>query len=87
MTTNALPDKDTGTFLVLSVNHWGKGDSLAAAKKALKAAGGTLTRYIAYRMPEGTTDLYVDAFGSVRWSWLEGADRTATITEIARRGA
>jgi len=73
-------------YIVLARNFWGKGDTIEEAKKQLKLAGGNLTRYIVYRLPEGVTDAWVDNMGTIRWEWAEGADTSLKGEIVAKRG-
>lgn len=90
--TNALlkpkpkSQKTETTFIAMSPNYWGKGESVEEAKKELKKAGGTLTQYIVIQLPPGTEDAFVDQLGTVRWTWAEGADKTQHTVVVAKRG-
>jgi hypothetical protein len=76
----------TQTFIAMSPNYWGKGESVEEAKKELKKAGGTLTKYLVFQLPPGAEDAFVDQMGTVRWTWAEGADRTQQCVIVAKRG-
>lgn len=39
-----------------------------------------------WRMPEGSSEVYVDEGGVVRWTWAEDADRSQGLTEVESRG-
>lgn len=66
--------------------YWGKGETLEEAKAALKAAGGKLTRYVAFELPDGAEDVAVNWRGDVEWRWAEGADRDGRAKVVAKRG-
>jgi hypothetical protein len=77
---------ETTTYIAMSPNYWGKGESVEEAKKELKKAGGTLTQYIVFQLPEGAEDAFVDQLGTVRWTWAEGADKTQKTVVVTKRG-
>lgn len=79
----------TTTYVAMSPNYWGKGETPEAAKRELRAAGGTLSRYVLYRLPDGATDVGVDGMGQIRWLWDEDytGPRAVELEVVERRGA
>lgn len=73
-------------YIAISLHCWGRGYDLAEAKRQLRRAGGTLTRYVAYKLPPEADNPYVDDMGAIRWQIRAGMPRTGTATEVARRG-
>jgi len=75
------------TFVALCPNYWGKGATVDEAKKNLKEAGGNLTKYVVFRLPDGATNVGVSPVnGAIDWEWAEGADTTRTMEVVAKRG-
>lgn len=65
-------------FLCVVQNHWGRGETIAEAKKNAKRQGGSLRKYVIY---ESTDDgVFVDQMGYI--SHAAGA----TTTEVERHG-
>lgn len=78
---------DTAQVLILGPNYWGKGDTADEAKKAFRAAGGSLSRgYIVYAFPKGLTALYVNGMGAVSWEWEDGAEPIKPLAKLGVRG-
>lgn len=67
----------------MCANYWGKGDTPASAVKEMLRQGGNTKSYAVYALPEGATDVTVDAFGGMRWTWTEDADRDGQPVEVA----
>jgi hypothetical protein len=72
---------------------YGKGFTLDEAKANLKANGGKLTSYIAYQLPEGAINAYVNDWNQLVWSWADinntddtSIDTSQEPTIIAQRG-
>jgi hypothetical protein len=67
--------------------YYGKGYTVEEAKANLKGAGGSLTRYLVYRLPEGATAGYVDDWGGFCWTWKDDApDKNAVGETVFQRG-
>lgn len=78
---------DTAQVLILGPSYWGKGDTLDAAKRSFRGAGGSLSRgYIVYAFPKGLTSLYVNGMGGVAWEWEDGADPIKPLAKLGVRG-
>lgn len=57
-------------YVALAPNYWGVGETAEAAKQNMTEAGGSLKKYVVYRLPEGATDVQVDPiYGQVSWAW------------------
>lgn len=49
---------------------FGTGNTVDEAKSNCKLHGGNLNRVVAYELPDGITDPFVDGFGNVSWTWV-----------------
>jgi len=76
----------TDTFIAMCPHYWGKGETIDKAKRAMKAAGGSLTRYVVYAMPDGATECRVDDMGYLRWNYTIDAPNHGQPTVVASRG-
>lgn len=74
------------TYVAISPNIWGKGETFQSAKDTLREFGGSLTKHIVYLMPEGATNVYVDPMGSLHWEWEDGADTSGKVEIITSKG-
>lgn len=54
--------------------RFGKGYSVAEAKRNLKEFGGNLNHVIVYRFPEGSTNGRIDPGWGFVWDWEEDYD-------------
>ena len=77
----------TPTFIAVCPHYWGMGSTVDEAKKNMKKAGGSLTRYVVYLLPPGAINATVDRIdGSISWEWDEGADTNQHINVVVKRG-
>lgn len=77
-------------YVAMDPNHWGRGETIEAAKAAMKDAGGRLTRYVVYAMPEGVIpdSVQVDGMGRINWRWADENREPAVVDleVVAKRG-
>lgn len=68
--------------------YYGKGNTVEEAKQAMRRQGGSLSRYVVFRLPEHSVNAYVDDFGVIHWMWPEGYDGPlhVDLEEVAKRG-
>lgn len=50
--------------------------------------GGTLTRHVVCRMPDEAENIYIDDFGTIRWTWAEGytGPKKVELEIVSKRG-
>lgn len=88
-TESAEPDYRRAPYLCQTDSTWGRGFTVDEAKaNAKRQPGGSLTRYIVYRMPEHAEGAVVDDFGRVQWRWTDGYDgpMQVELEVVAKRG-
>jgi hypothetical protein len=84
MTDTTTPTRIEG-FIVMVPNHWGWGETIAEAAVRCRDRGRVSVRQgkrLVVQLPPGATDVWVDQMGAIRWTWAEGADRTAQTVTI-----
>lgn len=80
-------EEETPIYVVIAPNYWGKGSTVDEAKRNLRKEGGKLTKYIVYRLPQGTLNAWVHpVHGGLQWEWKDDADTSLKPEIIAKRG-
>ena len=85
MTDSTVPVRNEG-FVCFVPNYWGWGATVAEAvarcRKATRGHESTAKgKRLVIQLPAGATDVWVDQMGALRWTWADGADKTAqTVT-------
>lgn len=76
------------SYICMTPEHWGRGDTVEAAKNTTRKHGGRLTQYVVYKLPDEAIDPFVDDLGQIHWTWPEDYDgpRIVDLEIVARRG-
>jgi len=74
-------------FICLIPNYWGWGATVQEAVVRCRAAckgreSVAKGKRLVVQLPVGATDVWVDDMGAIRWTWAEGADRTASTVNV-----
>ena len=83
--TTTEPTRTEG-YVAMIYGFWGWGATVAEAVARLRKANRgrdsiAKGKRLVIQLPAGATDVWVDDLGGIRWTWAEGADRTAgTVT-------
>jgi hypothetical protein len=87
MTDLSTDDPRDEGFVAMIPHYWGWGATIPEAVARLrKACHGRESvakgKRLVVQMPVGSTDVWVDDFGAIRWTWAEGADTTAQTATV-----